>query len=109
MTSWRMTRQQAGQLYRENLETLSRTASEVRYGKHPDNIVTYAMQRVINYTNLCNAYCSFCSFYRPPGHPEGYLLSEEEILKKIEGGIARGATGILIQGGDHPELKIEYY
>ena len=109
MTSWRMTRQQAGQLYQENLETLSRTASEVRFGKHPDNIVTYAMQRVINYTNVCNAYCSFCSFYRPPGSAEGYVLSDAEILDKIAEAIGWGATGILLQGGDHPELKIEYY
>ena len=71
--------------------------------------MTYAIQRVINYTNVCNAYCSFCSFYRAPGHPEGYLLSEEEIFRKIEDGIARGVTGVLIQGGDHPELTIEYY
>ena len=105
----RITRQQAGQLYRENLETLSQAASAVRYGKHPDNIVTYTIQRVINYTNVCNAYCSFCSFYRPPGSSEGYVLSDEEILHKIEQAIGWGATGILLQGGDHPELTIEYY
>ncbi|MBI1955574.1 MAG: CofH family radical SAM protein [Acidobacteria bacterium] len=109
MTVQRITRQQARELYQENLAILSSAASEVRYQKHPEKVVTYAIQRVINYTNVCNAYCSFCSFYRPPGHPEGYLLSEREIFGKIEEGIAHGATGILIQGGDHPELTIDYY
>ncbi|MBI3895311.1 MAG: dehypoxanthine futalosine cyclase [Acidobacteria bacterium] len=109
MTGPGITRQQARQLYQEDLAILSSAASEIRYQKHPEKIVTYAIQRVINYTNVCNAYCSFCSFYRPPGHPEGYLLSEEEILQKIESGIARGATGILLQGGDHPDLRIDYY
>ncbi|MBI4458465.1 MAG: CofH family radical SAM protein [Acidobacteria bacterium] len=104
-----ITRQQARQLYREDLTVLSAAASEVRYQKHPEKIVTYTIQRVVNYTNVCNAYCSFCSFYRRPGHPEGYLLSEQEILEKIADGVARGATGILIQGGDHPDLKVDYY
>ena len=109
MTGPRINREQARDLYRELLPALAKAASEVRYRKHPDKIVTFAIQRTINYTNICNAYCSFCSFYRAPGHPEGYLLSEEEILRKIEDAIARGATGIFIQGGDHPELKIDYY
>ena len=109
MTRHRISREDAPKLYQGPLTALGEAASEVRYRKHPDKIVTFAIQRTVNYTNICNAYCSFCSFYRAPGHPEGYLLSEEEILRKIEDAIARGATGIFIQGGDHPELKIEYY
>lgn len=109
MRAERITREQARRLYREELSLLGEAASAVRCRKHPDKVVTYAIQRVINYTNICNAYCSFCSFYRAPGHPEGYLLSDEEIFCKIEDGIVRGVTGILIQGGDHPELRIEYY
>lgn len=105
----RITRDEARQLYRGPLPELGEAACEVRYRKHPERIVTFAIQRTINYTNICNAYCSFCSFYRAPGHPEGYLLSEAEIMRKIEDSIARGATGIFLQGGDHPELKIEYY
>jgi len=105
----RITRGQARELYRAELPALAAAASEVRYRKHPDKIVSYSIQRTVNYTNICNAYCSFCSFYRAPGHPEGYLLSDEEILDKIADGIERGASGIFIQGGDHPELKIEYY
>ena len=109
MKSERITREQARRLYREDLTTVGEAAAAARYRKHPDKVVTYAIQRVINYTNICNAYCSFCSFYRAPGHPEGYLLSGDEIFRKIEDGIAGGVTGILLQGGDHPELKIEYY
>src|ERR1035437_10049697 len=109
MAGERISREQARDLYRGPILALGEAASEVRYRKHPDKIVTYSIQRTVNYTNICRAYCSFCSFYRAPGHPEGYLLSEEEIMRKIEDAIARGATGIFIQGGDHPELKIDYY
>lgn len=105
----RITRAQALDFYRGELSELGEAASEVRYEKHPDRIVTYSIQRTVNYTNICNAYCSFCSFYRAPGSAEGYLLSDEEILGKIADAIARGASGIFIQGGDHPDLKIEYY
>ncbi|MBI4464888.1 MAG: CofH family radical SAM protein [Acidobacteria bacterium] len=109
MAFQRITHQQAQQLYREGPETLAQAASEVRYQKHPDPIVTYTIQLVLNYTNVCNAYCSFCSFYRPPGSPEGYVLPDDKILGKIEGAIGQGASGLLLQGGDHPELRIEYY
>ena len=109
MSNERITRAQARRLFQEDLATLGEAASQARFWKHPDKVVTYAIQRVINYTNICNAYCSFCSFYRAPGHPEGYLLSDDEIFRKIEDGIASGVTGVLIQGGDHPELTVEYY
>jgi len=105
----RITREQGRELYREVLPALGVAASAVRYSKHPDKVVSYTIQRTVNYTNVCNAYCSFCSFYRAPGHPEGYLLSDDEILNKIADAIERGASGIFIQGGDHPDLKIEYY
>ncbi|HWP84289.1 MAG TPA: cyclic dehypoxanthinyl futalosine synthase [Terriglobia bacterium] len=109
MTGNRITREQARELYAADLPALSRAASAVRYAKHPDRIVTYSIQRTVNYTNICNAYCSFCSFYRAPGNSEGYLLSDEQILEKIGEAMQRGASGILIQGGDHPELTIDYY
>jgi cyclic dehypoxanthinyl futalosine synthase len=109
MASSRINRDQAGELFRADLSVLESAASEVRYQKHPDQIVSYSIQRTVNYTNVCNAYCSFCSFYRAPGNEEGYLLTDDEILAKIEDAIRRGASGILIQGGDHPDLKIEYY
>jgi len=109
MTEHRINRAEAQDLYRAPLAELGAAASEVRYRKHAEKIVTYSIQRTVNYTNICNAYCSFCSFYRAPGQPEGYLLSDEQIMAKIEDGIAQGATGIFIQGGDHPDLRIEYY
>jgi cyclic dehypoxanthinyl futalosine synthase len=109
MSMPRITREQAKELYRAELPEIEAAASQVRYQKHPDRIVTYSIQRTVNYTNVCNAYCSFCSFYRAPGHAEGYLLSDNEILSKIEEAIGMGASGILIQGGDHPDLKIDYY
>src|SRR5712691_5158560 len=94
----RITRQHAVDLYRDALPAIAAAATEVRYSKHPDKIVTYSIQRTVNYTNICNAYCSFCSFYRAPGHPEGYLMSDDEIMRKIEDAISRGATGVFIQG-----------
>ncbi|MBI3933115.1 MAG: CofH family radical SAM protein [Acidobacteria bacterium] len=109
MGSTPITRGQARELYQADLSSLGAAASEVRYGKHPDKIVTYSIQRTVNYTNICNAYCSFCSFYRAPGSDEGYLLPDEEILGKIQEAVQHGASGILIQGGDHPDLRIEYY
>ncbi|MBI4480526.1 MAG: CofH family radical SAM protein [Acidobacteria bacterium] len=105
----RITRDQARELYRGELSSLGVAASKARYQKHPDKIVSYSIQRTVNYTNICNAYCSFCSFYRAPGSDEGYVLSDGEILAKIDDAIRRGASGIFIQGGDHPDLKIEYY
>src|SRR5262249_38527699 len=109
MSSHRISRDEAWDFYQGSLAVLGQAADEVRYRKHPDKIVTYSIQRTVNYTNICNAYCSFCSFYRAPGHAEGYVMSDEQIMRKIEESIALGATGIFIQGGDHPDLKIDYY
>jgi cyclic dehypoxanthinyl futalosine synthase len=99
----------AGDLLADDVESLRTAAAEIRFAKHPDRIVTYTIQRTVNYTNICNAYCSFCSFYRAPGSKEGYVLSDKEIFAKIEEAISLGAVGIFIQGGDNPDLKIEYY
>lgn len=84
-------------------------ADAMRRALHPDGVVTYIVDRNINYSNVCSSQCSFCAFYRPPGHPEAYLLPKEVIFQKIEETIALGGTGILMQGGCHPELRIEYY
>ena len=72
-------------------------------------MVTYIIDRNINYTNFCTEYCSFCAFYRPMGHAEGYILPKEVIFDKIQETIDLGGTGILMQGGLHPDLKIEWY
>ncbi len=97
-------------LLRSNdLAAIGRTADLVRRRKHPENIVSFLIDRNINYTNVCVARCTFCNFYRKPRHDEGYLLNKEEIFRKIEETIELGGTGILMQGGMNPDLKIEYY
>ncbi len=84
-------------------------ADAVRKRLHPGNVVTYQIDRNINYTNFCTEYCSFCAFYRPVRSPEGYVQPLESICHKIDETLALGGTGILMQGGLHPDLKIDYY
>jgi cyclic dehypoxanthinyl futalosine synthase len=84
-------------------------ADAVRKRLHPGNVVTYQIDRNINYTNICTEYCSFCAFYRPLGSPEGYLQPLEAIYQKIDETLELGGTGILMQGGLHPGLKMDYY
>ncbi len=88
---------------------LGQRADRVRQEKHPEGVVSYQIDRNINYTNVCTEYCSFCAFYRPVGSPEGYILSVEVISEKIDEMFALGGTGVLMQGGLHPDLKIDYY
>ncbi|MDD5541980.1 MAG: dehypoxanthine futalosine cyclase [Acidobacteriia bacterium] len=108
--SQRISRQEALDLFKADLHEIGLRADAIRKEKHPDNVVSYIIDRNINYTNLCNAYCTFCAFYRPPGDTEeGYTLPNEVIFKKIEETIELGGTGILLQGGDNPDLPIEYY
>ncbi|PYS52472.1 MAG: dehypoxanthine futalosine cyclase, partial [Acidobacteria bacterium] len=84
-------------------------ADEIRKRFHPEGIVTYIIDRNINYTNVCNVVCTFCAFYRRPGHAETYVRSMEEIYQKIDETIALGGTGVLMQGGLHPDFGIEWY
>jgi cyclic dehypoxanthinyl futalosine synthase len=93
----------------DDLLAVGMAANEVRRKKNDPRIATYQIDRNINYTNFCTEYCSFCAFYRPLGSKEGYILSFEEICKKIEEMLALGGTGILLQGGLHPDLKMDYY
>lgn len=94
---------------RADLLTLGMLADEVRKRKHPEGCVTFVIDRNINYTNICVCGCRFCAFYRPPGHPEGYVLSREEIFRKIEETLAAGGTQILMQGGLNPDLGLEFF
>jgi cyclic dehypoxanthinyl futalosine synthase len=96
-------------LHDASLLDLGMAADLVRRRLHPDPVVTYIVDRNINYTNVCVVRCSFCAFYRDPGHPEGYLHSRESLFAKIEETLALGGTGILMQGGHHPDLPIEWY
>ena len=105
-----MTRAEAIDLFRsDDLVGLGMAADQVRRKLHPEGVVSYIIDRNINYTNFCTEYCSFCAFYRPPGHDEGYVHSQEVIFDKIRETLALGGTGILMQGGLHPDLKIEWY
>ena len=105
-----MTPQQALDLFNsDDLVGIGMAANEVRRKKNDPRVATYQIDRNINYTNFCTEYCSFCAFYRPLGHKEGYVLSFEEIYKKIEEMVELGGTGVLMQGGLHPDLKIDYY
>ena len=96
-------------LRHERLTALGALADLVRRRKHPDGVVTYIIDRNVNYTNVCNAFCTFCAFYRAPHHAEGYVLPFETIERKVHETYALGGNQILLQGGHNPELKIDYY
>ena len=88
---------------------LGSLADEFRARRHPDGIVTYIIDRNVNYTNVCVARCSFCAFYRPVGSSEGYVLGFEEIFRKIDETISLGGGQLLLQGGHNPDLPLEWY
>jgi cyclic dehypoxanthinyl futalosine synthase len=105
-----MTRAEAFDLFQsDDLIGIGMAADAVRRKLHPEGVVTYIIDRNINYTNFCTEYCSFCAFYRPMGHKEGYVHDQETIFQKIRETIDLGGTGVLMQGGLHPDLKIEWY
>jgi cyclic dehypoxanthinyl futalosine synthase len=106
----RITPEQATLLYEKaDLVDLADTADKIRQRRHPDNVISYIIDRNINYTNVCKEFCTFCAFYRVKGDDEAYVLPDHVIYKKIEETLALGGTGILMQGGVHPDLKIDYY
>jgi cyclic dehypoxanthinyl futalosine synthase len=88
---------------------LGQAADAVRRRRYPDNIVTYLIDRNINYTNVCVTACKFCAFYRAPKHREGWSHSTEEILRRCAEAVELGATQVMLQGGHHPEYGVEYY
>ncbi|MEX2310664.1 MAG: cyclic dehypoxanthinyl futalosine synthase [Pirellulales bacterium] len=92
-----------------DLAALGRAADEVTRRLHPENYRTYNIDRNVNYTNVCTAVCDFCAFYRPPKSDEGYVLEREELYQKIEETVELGGDQILMQGGLHPEFKLEWY
>jgi len=96
-------------LEQADLLTLGELANAARKRLHPERLVTFIVDRNINYTNICVNKCKFCAFYREADSPEAYVLSNEDIFKKIEETIAQGGTQILMQGGVHPELGITYF
>jgi cyclic dehypoxanthinyl futalosine synthase len=109
-TGERLSQEDAVQLfYSDQLLELGMAADFVRWKFHPGKSVTYIVDRNINYTNICNVECSFCAFYRAPAEADSYLHAFEVLDKKIEETLALGGTGILMQGGLHPSLRIEWY
>ena len=88
---------------------LGQLAMEVRRRLHPEPIVTFVVDTNPNYTNVCNVDCTFCAFYRSPGHEEAYTHSVEEMLERIGRSVAKGVTTVLMQGGVNPELPLDYY
>ncbi len=106
----RLSREEAIVLLRDgDFLELGMLADSVRWRKHPEPVVTYIIDRNINYTNVCTAQCAFCAFYRDLPSKEGYLLGKEELTRKIDETVALGGRQILLQGGLHPDLGIEYY
>jgi len=91
------------------LPLLGELADGIRARKHPEGVVTYIIDRNVNYTNVCVARCNFCAFYRPVGSSEGYVLGFEEVFSKIDETIALGGGQLLLQGGHNPDLPIEWY
>lgn len=105
-----MTQKEAVELFRsDDLIGIGMAADALRRKWHPEGVVSYIIDRNINYTNLCTEYCSFCAFYRPMGHKEGYVLDTETVCAKIQETVDLGGTGVLMQGGLNPELEIEWY
>jgi cyclic dehypoxanthinyl futalosine synthase len=106
----RLSREEGVALLREGeLLELGMLADAVRERLHPEGVVTYIIDRNINYTNVCTAQCAFCAFYRDLPARDGYVLSKAELARKIEETLALGGNQILLQGGLHPDLGIEYY
>jgi len=91
------------------LIAVGKAADATRRRVLPGDDVTFVVDRNINYTNFCTTGCDFCAFHRPIGSDEGYLLTNEQIFQKIEETIELGGTGIMMQGGLHPKLGIDYY
>ncbi|MCK5681866.1 dehypoxanthine futalosine cyclase [bacterium] len=110
MTNLRLDRERALDLF-ENCELLElgEMANAMRYKLHPCSEVTFAIDRNINYTNICECQCRFCAYYRRPEDDEAFLIDYPTLHEKIAETIALGGTQILLQGGLHPELKLDYY
>ncbi len=92
-----------------DLLAVGKLADRIRRKLHPENAVTFVVDRNVNYTNVCASKCKFCAFYRDEGAVDAYLLAEEEIYRKIEELVAVGGTQLLMQGGLNPELGIEWF
>jgi len=106
----RVTSAEALELYRgAPTALLGSLADAVRQRKHPNRVVSYIIDRNVNYTNVCVAKCTFCAFYRDVGSSEGYVLGFDELFRKIDETIAVGGVQVLLQGGHNPDLPLKWY
>ncbi|WP_096202726.1 cyclic dehypoxanthinyl futalosine synthase [Bacillus sp. FJAT-45350] len=106
----RISMEDAIKLYEsDEVEKMGEVANIIMQKWHPEPITTFVIGRNVNYTNFCDTYCKFCAFYRPPGHKDGYVLSDEEVYNKIQETVDVGGTEILMQGGTNPDLPLSYY
>lgn len=106
----RIDREEAIRIFKNaDLLEIGEEADNIRKTFHPEGIVTFIVDRNINYTNICINRCRFCAFFRDPDSPDAYLLTKDEIFRKIEETVSQGGTQILLQGGINPELEIDYY
>ncbi len=97
-------------LYQEaSLHELGAAAHHRRMSLYPSSDVTYVIDTTINYTNVCNVHCTFCAFFRPEKHGEGYTMSHDDVLARVQFAADQGATQIMIQGGVNPDLRIEWF
>ncbi len=109
-TGGRLTFDEGLRLYREApLHELGAAAHARRTAMHPGDTVTYVIDTTINYTNVCNVHCTFCAFFRPEGHAEGYTMSHDRVLERVRWAFEQGATQMMIQGGVNPELRIDWF
>ncbi|MGB0422353.1 MAG: radical SAM protein, partial [Limisphaerales bacterium] len=112
----RMNAAETAQLYQLPLEVLGSLAHRRRelakaeaYDGRGNEIITYNVDRNINYTNVCNVYCKFCAFYRTAKDEDAYVITKEELDQKIKETVALGGNQILMQGGHHPSLTLDWY
>jgi cyclic dehypoxanthinyl futalosine synthase len=105
----RISPEEALALYDSDLLALGGWATDVKLALHPEPVVTFIIDRNINYTNVCTTQCRFCAFYRKPGDPEAYVLSDPELLAKVLETVDLEGTAVMLQGGINPDLGIDYY
>ena len=106
----RISYDEAVRLYKEaDILELGAMADKIRKTLHSDNIVSFVIDRNINYTNICTCKCKFCAFYKNEGEEGGYVISKDELASKIQETLDLGGSQVLLQGGLHPEYKIEFY
>jgi cyclic dehypoxanthinyl futalosine synthase len=106
----RITEDEGVRLYREApLHALGAAAHARRMALYPTQDVTYVIDTTINYTNVCNVHCTFCAFFRPEHHAQGYTMSHDVVLEHVRSAAQQGATQIMIQGGVNPELGLPWF